>query len=342
MSETRKTITHFILEEQRRVGGSGIFTSLLHEIITACKMISSQVGRGALVGTHGNLETQNVQGETQKMLDVISNEVFLHENEMSGNFAAMASEEMDDVYQIPSKYPKGNYLLVFDPLDGSSNVGVNVSVGTIFSILRCPAGVTEPTKEDFLQPGTEQVCAGYALYGSSTTLVLSTGRGVNGFTLDRNIGSFVLTHPNMRVPEDTKEYAINSSRSRFWEPPVKRYVDEVQMGKDGPNGVNYTLRWVASMVADVHRILSRGGVFMYPMDSDNKSKGGKLRLLYEANPMAFLVEQAGGMAITGRQRIMEVQPTGLHQRISVMLGSKNDIEKILRYHQEYDAQNAAQ
>ena len=342
MSETRKTITHFILEEQRRVGGSGIFTSLLHEIITACKMISSQVGRGALVGTHGNLETQNVQGETQKMLDVISNEVFLHENEMSGNFAAMASEEMDDVYQIPSKYPKGNYLLVFDPLDGSSNVGVNVSVGTIFSILRCPEGVTEPTKEDFLQPGTEQVCAGYALYGSSTTLVLSTGRGVNGFTLDRNIGSFVLTHPNMTIPEDTKEYAINSSRSRFWEPPVKRYVEEVQMGKDGPNGVNYTLRWVASMVADVHRILSRGGVFMYPKDSDNASKGGKLRLLYEANPMAFLVEQAGGMAITGRQRIMEVQPTGLHQRVSVMLGSKNDIEKILRYHQEYDAQNAAQ
>ncbi len=331
MPHKNTTLTQFVIEEQRRVGGSGNFTSLLHEIITACKMISSQVARGALVGTHGALETENVQGETQKMLDVIANDIFLKGNEMSGQFAAMASEEMEGVHQIPSHYPRGNYLLLFDPLDGSSNIGVNISVGTIFSILRCPEGIKEPKVEDFLQPGTEQVCAGYALYGSSTMMVLSTGRGVNGFTLDRNIGSFILTHPNMRIPEETSEYAINSSRTRFWDAPVKRYIDEIQLGKDGPRGKNFTLRWVASMVAEIHRILSRGGVFLYPDDADLRAKGGKLRLLYEANPMSMLVEQAGGMAITGKQRIMEVQPTDLHQRISVIMGSKQEIERVQSY-----------
>jgi fructose-1,6-bisphosphatase I len=246
----------------------------------------------------------------------------------------MASEEMDDVYPIPARYPKGKYLLVFDPLDGSSNIDVNISVGTIFSILRAPKGIENPTAEDFLQPGTTQACAGYALYGPSTMLVITSGHGVNGFTLDNDIGEFMLTHPNMRISGDTREFAINASNERFWEAPVQRYVDECIAGKNGPRGENFNMRWVASMVAEVHRILIRGGVFMYPKDTKDPAKAGKLRLLYEANPMSFIVEQAGGVASTGYGRIMDVKPSGLHQRVPVILGSKNEVERIVRYHKE--------
>ncbi len=327
------SITQFIIEEQRRIkGASGDFTSLLNDIVTACKVISGAVNKGALIGVLGSAESENVQGETQKKLDVISNDVFIKSNEWAGHLAGMASEEMDDVYKIPSQYPKGKYLLVFDPLDGSSNIDVNISVGTIFSILRAPEGVTDAKAEDFLQPGTQQVCAGFALYGPSTIMVLTTGNGVNGFTLDQSIGEFVLTHPNMKIPADTSEFAINASNQRFWEAPVQRYVEECLAGKTGPRGRNFNMRWVASMVAEVYRILTRGGIFMYPKDTKDPGKAGKLRLMYEANPMSFIVEQAGGASSTGRERIMDLQPEGLHQRVPVILGSKNEVEKVVSYH----------
>ena len=328
------TITQFLIEQQRKNGSAtGEFTLLLNDIVTACKKISSAVNKGALVGTMGSLESENVQGETQKQLDVITNDIFLETNQWAGYIAGMASEEMDDPYDIPDKYRHGGrYLLLFDPLDGSSNVNVNISVGTIFSILECPAGVDNPKVDDFLQPGSRQVCAGYALYGSSTMLVLPTGNGVNGFTLDRELGEFFLTNPNMRIPERTSEFAINMSNQRFWEPPVQRYVSECLQGAEGPLGRDFNMRWVASMVAEVHRILIRGGVFMYPVDSKLRDKGGKLRLMYEANPMSLIVEQAGGISTTGRERILDIKPQGLHQRVSVMLGSREELERLISYH----------
>jgi len=337
MHNHRTSVTQFIIEEQRKLqGATGDFTSLLNDVLTSCKVISNLVNHGELVGVLGAAGSENVQGEEQKKMDIITNDVFLQTNEWAGHLAAMASEEMDDIYHIPDEYPKGKYLLTFDPLDGSSNMDVNVSVGTIFSILRCKGNCVKPTAEDFLQRGTEQVAAGYALYGPSTMLVLTTGQGVNGFTLDQNIGEFVLTHPNMTIPEDTREFAINASNMRHWEAPVKRYVDECLQGKEGPRGEDFNMRWVASMVAEVHRILTRGGVFMYPIDEKMKAKGteGKLRLMYEANPMSFIVEQAGGASTTGRERIMDIQPSQLHQRVPVVLGSKNEVELITSYHNE--------
>jgi fructose-1,6-bisphosphatase I len=331
---TGTTLTQFIIEEQRHIAGAtGDFTALLNDIVTAIKTISNAVNKGALIGVMGALETENVQGETQKKLDVITNEMMIRNNEWAGHLAGMASEEMDEVYPIPTRYPLGKYLMVFDPLDGSSNVDINISVGTIFSILRAPVPNRAAAEADFLQPGVKQVCAGYALYGSSTMLVLTTGHGVNGFTLDRDIGEFVLTHPGMKIPADTKEFAINASNQRFWEPPVQRYVSECLEGKTGPRGKDFNMRWVASMVAEVHRILTRGGVFMYPRDTKDPAKPGKLRLLYEANPMSFIVEQAGGASSTGRERILTMQPENLHQRVPVILGSKNEVEVVVGYHQ---------
>lgn len=330
---TGTTLTQFIIEEQRRIAGAtGDFTSLLNDVVTACKVISNAVNKGQLIGVLGSANTENVQGEVQKKLDVISNDIFIRSNEWAGHLAAMASEEMEDIYSIPPQHPRGKYLLVFDPLDGSSNIDVNISVGTIFSILRCPESVINPTVAHFLQPGTKQICAGYAIYGPSTMMVLTSGHGVNGFTLDRDVGEFILTHPNMSIPQDSREFAINSSNARFWEAPVRRYVDECLAGENGPRGVNFNMRWVASMVAEVHRILTRGGVFMYPRDTKDLSKAGKLRLLYEANPMSFIVEQAGGMSTTGTQRILEVQPQSLHQRVPVILGSRNEVSRIIDYH----------
>lgn len=342
MHNERTTLTQFIIEEQRRIAGaSGDFSGLLNDIVTACKVISNAVNKGALIGVLGSQGSENVQGEVQKKLDVICNDVLIRSNEWAGHLAGMASEEMEDIYRIPGKYPLGKYLLVFDPLDGSSNTDVNISVGTIFSILRAPVAAREARMEDFLQPGVKQVCAGYALYGPSTMLVLTTGHGVNGFTLDRDVGEFILTHPGMRIPEDTREFAINASNERFWEPPVQRYVDECLAGKTGPRGADFNMRWIASMVAEVHRILNRGGVFMYPRDTKDPSKPGRLRLMYEANPMSFIVEQAGGVASTGRERILEVSPSDLHQRVPVILGSKNEVERLVRYHAEDAAPRAA-
>ena len=330
-----KSLIQFIIEEQRAIpGATGDFTGLVSDIVIACKQISHDVNKGALIGVLGSAGSENVQGETQKKLDIITNEIFIKATEWAGHLAAMASEEMEDIYPISTKYPKGKYLVVFDPLDGSSNIDVNISVGTIFSILRAPKGVENPTAADFLQPGTTQVCAGYALYGPATMLVITSGHGVNGFTLDNDIGEFMLTHPDMRISEDTREFAINSSNEQFWEKPVQRYVEECVAGKNGPRGAAFNMRWVASMVAEVHRILIRGGVFMYPKDTKDPTKAGKLRLLYEANPMSFIVEQAGGISSTGYERIMDINPSGLHQRVPVILGSKNEVERIVRYHKE--------
>ncbi len=270
----RISLTQFLIEQQRDREHINADLRLLIEVVArACKSISIAVGKGALGGVLGSAGTENIQGEVQKKLDVLSNEILLEANEWGGHLAALASEEMDDPHPIPHRYPKGEYLLVFDPLDGSSNIDVNISVGTIFSVLRCPAGVTEPGAEAFLQPGTQQVAAGYAVYGSSTVLVLTLGEGVHAFTLDREFGSFVLTQRDMRIPEDTREFAINMSNQRHWDAPMQRYIDELLAGKDGPRGADFNMRWVASMVADVHRILTRGGIFIYPRDAKAPGQG---------------------------------------------------------------------
>jgi fructose-1,6-bisphosphatase I len=331
----RISLTQYLVEEQRQHHSIPAELRLLIEVVgRACKTISHSVGKGALGEVLGALESENVQGEVQKKLDVISNEILLEANEWGGHLAAMASEEMEDIHPIPNRYPKGEYLLVFDPLDGSSNIDVNVSIGTIFSVLKAPEGMTEPTEQDFLQPGAKQVAAGYALYGPQTLLVLTTGNGVNCFTLDREMGSWVLTQRNMQIPAKTKEFAINSSNMRHWHAPVQRYIGELLAGTTGPRGTDFNMRWIASMVADVHRILNRGGIFMYPADNKDPSKPGRLRLMYEANPMAFIVEQAGGMATDGKKRILDIQPEKLHQRVPVFLGSRDEVALVTSYHQE--------
>ncbi len=330
----RVSLSRFLIEAQRDKGHIDADLRLLIEVVArACKRISIATAKGALGGMLGSAGTENVQGETQKKLDVVSNEILLEANEWGGHLAALASEEMDDPHPIPHRYPRGEYLLVFDPLDGSSNIDVNISVGTIFSVLRCPEGC-EPNEAAFLQPGTKQVAAGYAIYGSSTVLVLTLGDGVHQFTLDREQGNFPLTQSNIRIPEETSEFAINMSNMRHWEAPMRRYIDELLAGKTGPRGRDFNMRWVASMVADVHRILTRGGIFIYPRDNKNPAMPGKLRLMYEANPMAMIVEQAGGAATTGLTRILDIQPEKLHQRVPVFLGSKNEVELVTRYHRD--------
>jgi fructose-1,6-bisphosphatase I len=327
------SLTRFLIEKERHNPPlSSDLRHLLEVVSMACKAISIAIGKGGLADVLGAAGSENVQGEAQKKLDVISNEIFLEANEWGGHLAAMASEEMELPYSIPRRHPKGEYLLLFDPLDGSSNIDINVSVGTIFSVLNCPEGVVEPDELAFLQPGTQQVCAGYAVYGPTTLLVLALGDGVNAFTLDRETGEFHLTQQNMRIPVDTREFAINASNIRFWESPVKRYIDELLAGKEGPRKDDFNMRWVASMVAEVHRIMSRGGIFLYPLDTKTQDKGGKLRLMYEANPMAFIIEHAGGAATTGRDRILDIKPTRLHQRVPVILGSKNEVERVTSYH----------
>ena len=325
----RASLTQFLIERQRAGKINADLRLLIETIARACKAISTRVNKGALGGGHGNAGTENVQGELQKNLDVMSNEILLEANEWGGNLAALVSEEMEDVKPTPTHYPRGEYLLLFDPLDGSSNIDVNISVGTIFSVLRCPPGV-QADEQVFLQPGRNQVAAGFAVYGPTTQLVITVGDGAYGFTLDRETFTFVLTQERIRIPEDTAEFAINASNMRRWEPPVKRYIDECLAGKDGPRGKDFNMRWVASMVADVYRVLSRGGIFMYPRDSKNKD--GRLRLMYEANPMAFIVEQAGGAATDGKARILDIQPVRLHQRVAVVLGSKNEVERVTSYH----------
>ena len=327
------SLTRYLVEQQRVDGLIPAQLRLLLEVVArACKRISFAVNKGALGDVLGAAETQNVQGEMQKQLDIIANEVLIEANEWGGHLAAMASEEMDSIYVVPNRYPQGEYLLMFDPLDGSSNIDVNVSIGTIFSVLKKPEGRAEVSENDFLQAGNQQVAAGYCVYGPQTTLVLTVGDGVAMFTLDREQGSFLLIEENVKIPDNTQEFAINMSNMRHWDEPVTRYIDECLAGKEGPRGKDFNMRWVASMVADVHRILTRGGIFMYPWDKREPEKPGKLRLMYEANPMGWLVEQAGGAATNGRERILDLQPSKLHERVSVVLGSKNEVERVTAYH----------
>ncbi|MET0288506.1 MAG: class 1 fructose-bisphosphatase [Pseudoxanthomonas sp.] len=327
------TLTRYLVEEQRagRIGAE--LRQTISVVVRACTSISVAVSKGALGGVLGEAGTGNVQGEAQKKLDVISNDILLEANAWGGHLAACASEEMDHSMPVPAEYPHGDFLLLFDPLDGSSNIDVNVSVGTIFSVLRCPEGHSHaPTDADFLQPGRQQVAAGYCIYGPQTMLVLTIGHGTHGFTLDREQGAFVLTQRDMRIPEGTQEFAVNMSNQRHWEPQMQAYVEDLLAGKDGARGKDFNMRWIASMVADVHRILTRGGIFIYPWDKKDSSKAGKLRLMYEANPMGLLVEQAGGLASTGRARILDLQPDQLHQRVPVFLGSREEVEAAEAYH----------
>jgi fructose-1,6-bisphosphatase I len=326
----RPGLTQFLIERQHAGLINADLRLLIETIARACKAISTRVNKGALGGARGDAGSENVQGEMQKNLDVMSNEILLEANEWGGNLAALVSEEMEDVKPTPTHYPRGEYLLLFDPLDGSSNIDVNISVGTIFSVLRCPKGVDVANEKCFLQPGRKQVAAGFAVYGPTTQLVVTVGDGAYAFTLDRETFTFVLTQEKIKIPADTAEFAINTSNMRRWEAPVKRYIDECLQGKEGPRGKDFNMRWVASMVADVFRVLSRGGIFMYPRDSKNKD--GRLRLMYEANPMAFIVEQAGGMATDGKTPILDIQPQKLHQRVAVILGSKNEVERVTSYH----------
>lgn len=330
----RTTLSKFLIQQLQAEGKSDL-AALLVDVAAAVKAISAMTAKGDLAGILGSLDTQNVQGETQKKLDVLSDKAFINTFQLGGLIAGLASEENDNPITVTDPEKKGPFLAVFDPLDGSSNIDVNVSVGSIFSILEAPKG-RDPVMADYLQPGTKQLAAGYAIYGPSTMLVITVGKGTHGFTLDREVGNFILTHANIEIPADTSEFAINTSNERFWEPPIQRYVAECKAGKTDIRGRDFNMRWIASMVADVHRILMRGGVFMYPRDTKDVTKPGRLRLMYEANPMSFVIEQAKGLASTGRKRIMEVTPENIHQRIPVVVGSRNEVERIEKYHHEYD------
>ncbi|SHH81131.1 class 1 fructose-bisphosphatase [Cognatishimia maritima] len=332
--DTHLTFRQFMLQEYRKHDVSKDLIFLLEDIATACRTISHKIRSGAFSGTLGATEETNVQGETQKQLDVIANDQFMLHCANCSRVAALVSEELDNVVWLKDEAKAGDYIIYFDPLDGSSNLELNVSVGSIFSIVELKEPISDLTDASVLISGSEQICAGYSLYGPSTSLVVTTGHGVNGFTHLNGTGEFLLTFPDMQVPAETSEYAINASRQRFWEPPVARYVQECLAGEDGPRGRRFNMRWVASMVAEVHRILTRGGVFLYPQDSENADMGGRLRLLYEANPMGFIIEQAGGRASTGTQRIMNVNPDDLHQRVPVILGSRDEVDLIDAYHAE--------
>jgi fructose-1,6-bisphosphatase I/sedoheptulose-1,7-bisphosphatase len=333
MLANRTTLVQFLIEERRRhPSAGGDFNGLILDVALACKAIAKRVAQGELGGVLGSADAVNVQGEVQQKLDIVANEYFLQANDWAGRVAGMVSEELEEPYLLAPQYPRGKYLLVFDPLDGSSNIDVNVSVGSIFSILRTPNPGTDPERDDFLQPGSEQVCAGYAIYGPSTMLVLTVGTGVHAFTLDPSLGEFILTRAAIRIQSAATEFAINASNRRFWEPPVRRYIDECLAGRAGPRQKDFNMRWVACLVAETHRILTRGGVFLYPRDSKDAKKPGRLRLLYEASPIAFLIEQADGLASTGRGRLLDVVPRSLHQRVPFIFGAADEVRRIEEYH----------
>ncbi|HQM88387.1 MAG TPA: class 1 fructose-bisphosphatase [Methylotenera sp.] len=332
MTEHLLTLANFLSEQLKDTPQAEALNKLLVAIANATKEIATLTVKGSLTNNTAKLASQNVQGETQMKLDVLANDAFIRQLKACGSVAGIVSEEMDDSLAMTKG---GEYLLAFDPLDGSSNVPVNVSVGSIFSVLNAPVG-RAPEEADYLQAGTQQVAAGYALYGPCTMLVLTVGLGTHGFTYDNERDDFLLTHFNMQVPVETTEFAINASNARFWDAPVQRYVENCQAGITGPRGKDFNMRWVASMVADVHRILIRGGVYLYPKDTKLPAKEGRLRLLYEVNPMSMLVEQAGGKSSTGRQRMLDVIPDQVHQRIAVILGSRQEVTLLERYYQEFD------
>lgn len=337
MLTEHRTLTQFLIEQRRRYPtATGDLNAVILDVALACKAISQLVARGALSGATGYLDSVNVQGEQQRKLDILTHDIFIRANEWGGRLAGMVSEELEGVYRIPDRYPKGKYLLLFDPLDGSAISDLNFSVGSIFSILRAVRPGEDAATEDFLQPGTKQVCAGYAIYGPATMFILTVGTGVHGFTLDPELGEFLLTHPDIRIPPATSDFAINASNRRFWEPAVKLYVDECVAGQDGPRGRDFSLRWMGCMVAEAHRILMRGGVYLYPRDARQPPTGGRLRLLYEINPIAFVVEQAGGLASTGSRRILDLVPADIHQRAGLVFGAREEVERIDRYHRDHN------
>lgn len=305
--------------------------SLIRTILAACKEISFRVSQGELAGVLGSTLVENIQGETQKRLDVVSNQLFKDITLESGFVRAIMSEEEE--FSVPGN-PEGRYLVAFDPLDGSSNIDVNGLIGTIFSILKAPDGAAPDDQDMFLQPGNQQVAAGYVLYGPSTMLVLTTGKGVRMFTLDKTHGGFLLTTDHIKIPVKTNEFAINMSNQKFWQPPMQHYINDLVMGKNGPRQQSFNMRWLGAMVGDVHRLLCRGGIFAYPSDTKKPDQPNKLRLLYEANPMGFIIEQAGGVASTGYQRILDMNPTDIHQRVAVICGSKEEVNTCLSYHSQ--------
>ena len=339
----RSTLTQFLIEERRRFPeASGDFNALILDVSLACKAIARRVSFGELDGGLGDQPPPSPMDPTAAgvphTIASVSHEVFCRANEWGGHLAGMASEGLAQPFGMQTSHPRGKYLLLFDALDGASNVDVNLSMGSLFSVLRAPSAVACGDRplavDDFLQPGALQVAAGHALYGPTTMFMLTVGSGVHGFTLDPNLGEFKLTHPMVTVPEDTQAFAINASNSRFWEPPVKRYVDECLAGKTGPRGKDFNMRWIASTVAEAHRILMRGGVFLYPRDTKDPKQPGRMSLMFKANPIGLILEQAGGRASTGRGPVMQLQPQGLHQRIGLVFGSKHEVERIERYHDE--------
>lgn len=303
--------------------------TVLTAIADGCRDIARQISRGALGGVLGAAGAENVQGEEQKKLDVIANDILKSLLQAEPSVRALASEEEEQI--VPAN-ADGRFLVAFDPLDGSSNIDINSMVGTIFSIYDVP-GATPVVEADFLRPGRQQVAAGYVLYGPSVMLVLTAGQGVQMYTLDQLAGEFILTVDRVAISADTKEFAINMSNQRFWSEPMRHYIADLLIGADGTRAKNFNMRWVAAMVADVHRILCRGGIFAYPWDRRESDKPGKLRLMYEANPMALLVEKAGGEAWTDREKILDIQPEKIHQRVPVILGSANEVETCISYHQ---------
>ncbi|NNH24933.1 class 1 fructose-bisphosphatase [Acinetobacter terrestris] len=319
------TLSQFL--EQKTGNLTPELAQVIETIGNTCKAIDQLLQKGALAGVLGSAQHENVQGEEQKKLDVISNDYLIDALKVHPHVGGLASEELDEF--TPAQ-ENGEFLVLFDPLDGSSNIDINMCVGTIFSILPAQNAVTKA--EDFMQPGTNQAAAGYVLYGPSTMMALTVGAGVVFFTFDPETQEFLLTSENIQVAADTKEYAINASNQRHWEEPVKRYIAELQDGKTSVRGKDFNMRWVACMVGDIHRILCRSGIFLYPYDTKDPQKAGRLRLMYEANPMSMLMEQAGGASTTGRVRILEIQPTELHQRVPVVIGSKNEVELVTHYH----------
>lgn len=331
----QKSLETFLSEKLNQTEEKKRLAIVIKAIAESVKQVAIMVGTAPLAGQLGKLNNQNVQGEQQAKLDLLTNDCFVANLEACEAIAGLVSEELDEAILLSRDTSRPNYLAVFDPLDGSSNIEVNVAVGSIFSVLKVPSGRATQVA-DFLVKGTEQVLAGYAIYGPSTLLVFTFGEGVQVFTLDRDKQEFILTQENMHVPEDTQEFAINASNARFWEPPIQQYVDECQAGTTGVRGKDFNMRWIASMVADVHRILMRGGVYLYPKDNKMPLKAGRLRLLYELNPMSWIIEQAGGKSSTGRERVLEIMPTEIHQRAPIIIGSKKEVERVVRYYQAFD------
>lgn len=338
MTKDRIGLHAFLQDPAQGLTNNQPLADLLLQIADTVKMLSAMIAQGAIADMTSKLESQNVQGETQMKLDLLSNELFIDCLRDSGLVHGLASEEMDETVLLAKSVGDAPFIVIFDPLDGSSNVPVNVSVGSIFSILPAPQNhLAEST--DYLQAGNQQLAAGYALYGPATMLVLTVGKGTHGFTLDHESHEFILTHSAIQIPEETAEFAINASNERFWEPPTKRYIEECKEGVKGTRAKDFNMRWVASMVADIHRILMRGGIYLYPKDYKDHTKAGRLRLMYEANPMAMLVEQAGGLASTGRTSIMNIKPEDVHQRVPIVMGSRSEVQRVERYHHDYDNGN---